>query len=302
MWNDSYRNIEIKNRDSKPENLGGGVVVFKNAIDTDWSLLRTLSEELIQAEWSEMYKDAIDPETGQQVYENKSGYLFARDMINNMPKRAASVHMYEDKTINNIFNDIEKARDYFLLKYLEIFPLAYKCIWWKVKGHLLKYEPGVYLGSHSDISADYVYGSQEPIDQLALRNVVTTLIYFSNHEESYSGKEGGFSGGEHYFNYLDIEYKPKQGDIMFFPSNYMAAHEVREVTKGNRYTYLGWYSQGTPNSNVREYVADPIKDKEIAQHATNVYMPTLAADFKNYLIENGHSQFSDKYRVVSNSH
>lgn len=301
MWNNAYRDIKIEINDCEPEDLGGGVIVFRGAIKTNWDAVRSLSEELIQLEWSEMYKNAIDPETGKEVYENKSGYLFSKDIINNMPKRAASVHMYEDSIINTIFSDIEKVKDYFLLKYLEIFPLAYKCIWWKVKGHLLKYEPGVYLGSHSDISADYTYGYPEPADQLALRNVVTSLVYLSTQDDNMLS-ESCFSGGEHYFNYLDIEYKPQEGDIMFFPSNYMAAHEVKKVRNGNRYTYLGWYSQGTPNANVREHVADPIKESQIAKNATNVYMPTLALDFKNYLEKRGYDKSSDKYRIILGNH
>lgn len=301
MWNDSYRDIKIDLNDCEAESLGGGVVVFRNAIKTQWELLQGLCEEMIQIEWSEMYQDAIDPETGQEVYENKSGYLFSKDMINNMPKRAASVHMYTDPLVNNIFSEIEKIKDYFLLKYLEIYPLAYKCIWWKVKGHVLKYEPGVYLGSHSDISADYIYGYPEPSDQLALRNVVTSLTYFSDHSDSVQNNLQ-FSGGEHYFNYLDIEYKPRKGDIMFFPSNYMAAHEVREVKMGNRYTYLGWYSQGTPNPNVREYVADPIKESEVSKNATNVYMPQLAEDFRNFLIQKGYDKSSQKYKITLGNH
>lgn len=297
MWNNSYRDIKIELNDCEAENLGGGVVVFREAIKTQWDLLRALSEEMIQAEWSEMYTEAIDPTNGKKVYKNKSGYLFSKDMINNMPKRAACVHMYNDEITNNIFSDIEKIKDYFLLKYLEIFPLAYKCIWWKVKGHLLKYEPGVYLGSHSDISADYVYGYPEPDDQLALRNVITTLTYLSTQDDN-GISNSSFSGGEHYFNYLDIEYKPHEGDIMFFPSNYMAAHEVKPVLGGKRYTYLGWYSQGTPNPNVKEYVADPIKEPNLAKNATNVYMPQLTEDFRKYLIQNGYDKSSSKYRVT----
>lgn len=301
MWNDSYRNIKIEFKDCEPEILGGGVVVFRGAISTQWELLHALCEEMIQVEWSEMYQDAIDPETGQEVYKNKSGYLFSKDMINNMPKRAASVHMYTDQKVNDIFSEIEKIKDYFLLKYLEIYPLVYKCIWWKVKGHVLKYEPGVYLGSHSDISADYTYGYPEPSDQLALRNVVTNLTYFSEHSDLVENSLQ-FSGGEHYFNYLGIEYKPSKGDIMFFPSNYMAAHEVKEVKDGNRYTYLGWYSQGTPNPNVKEYVADPIRESEIAKNATNVYMPELTEDFRNFLIQKGYNKSSEKYRITLGNH
>ena len=39
-----------------------------------------------------------------------------------------------------------------------------------------------------------------------------------------------------------------------------------------RYTYLGWYCQGTPNSAVREAVVDPLENPDLAKTATNVYM------------------------------
>jgi hypothetical protein len=70
---------------------------------------------------------------------------------------------------------------------------------------------------------------------------------------------------------------------MFFPSNYMATHEVKHIEEGSRYTYLGWYSHGSPNSEYNEHIVDPLKDPEMAKRATNVYMPTLRSDFKEYL-------------------
>jgi len=289
----------VKNNNVSATHLGGGVVLFRGAIGTDWKRLLQLCDQLIDNEWSEMYKDAVDPETGDHVYENKSGYFFSKESVDKMPKRAASIHYYDDQDITDIFSSIEKIKDYYLLKYFEIFPLAYKCVWWKVKGHLLKYGSNVYLGSHSDISADYIYGIHEPKDQLALRNVITSLVYFNSSVDSGEFVDGkNFIDGKHYFNYLDIEYTPSQGDIMMFPSNYMAAHEVKPVTMGQRFTYLGWYSQGTPNEKVHEYVADPNSDPEVAKKATNVYMPTLCSDFQNYLISNGYDKFSEQYRVT----
>jgi hypothetical protein len=302
MWNDSIQNRVINN-DSKAEHLGGGVVVFRNAIDLDWKNLIKISSDLIDLEWSEMYKDALDPETGEPVYINKSGYFFSKERINAMPKRAASVHYYDDEEVNSIFNSIESIKDYYLLKYFELFPLAYKCVWWKVKGHILKYEKNVYLGSHSDISADYIYGVHEPSNQLALRNVVTSLVYFNSSVEEKNYVDGvNFVDGNHYFNYLNIEYQPNQGDIIMFPANYMAAHEVRPVKCGSRFTYLGWYSQGTPNDKVSEYVADPNLNPEIAAKATNVYMPTLNADLKSYLTKMGYDESSEQIRVTKTNY
>jgi hypothetical protein len=68
-----------------------------------------------------------------------------------------------------------------------------------------------------------------------------------------------------------------------FPSNFIASHEVKPVTGGTRYSYLGWYSHGSPNPELNETIVDPNTDPEEAQRATNIYMPSLRDDFRNYL-------------------
>lgn len=286
------------NNDVNPINLGGGVILFEKALDVDWnSLIFTVKEE-IKKEWSEMYKEAIDPNTGKKCYVNRSGYFFSKDGIDLMPKRAGSVHQTDNESFKEILNFIEKTKDEYLLRYFEIFPLAYKCVWWKVKGHFLEYNKNIYLGKHSDNSVDYNYGIDHPKMQLALRGVVTSLVYLNSSLDSINEDENGFIGGEHYFNYLDIKYKPKQGDILMFPSNFMAAHEVMPVKDGKRYSYLGWYSQGTPNEAVNENVADPLIDLELSEKSTNVYMPNLKKDFINYLNKKGYDSSSEQYSVV----
>jgi len=287
----------------EPKHLGGGVVVFEKCLDLDWDNLLKRSDELIQEEWSEMYSPGVDPETNEEIYVNKSGYFFNKHSIDLMPKRASAIHYKDNDDLRSIFSFIESSKDKCLLQYFELFPLAYKCVWWKVKGHILQYPKDVYLGSHSDISGDYIYGVLEPQDQLALRNVVTSLVYFNDSVDEQEKLDGSnYMGGHHYFNYLDIDYSPKKGDMIFFPSNYMAAHEVKPVTEGLRYSYLGWYSQGTPNPAVHEYVADPLKDPELSQKATNVYMPTLRDDLKNHLLESGYKEDSPQFYITKSNY
>jgi predicted 2-oxoglutarate/Fe(II)-dependent dioxygenase YbiX len=45
-----------------------------------------------------------------------------------------------------------------------------------------------------------------------------------------------YEGGEIYFPDHKLEFKPKAGTLVFFPSNTMYIHGVREITKGVRYT------------------------------------------------------------------
>ena len=51
-----------------------------------------------------------------------------------------------------------------------------------------------------------------------------------------------YTGGELFYPHFNINYKPKAGDVIIFPSNYMYGHEVRPVTEGTRYAVIGWYS------------------------------------------------------------
>lgn len=48
-----------------------------------------------------------------------------------------------------------------------------------------------------------------------------------------------FEGGEFIFN-EEHEVKLKQGDILFFPSNFMYQHKVEPVTSGERFSFVTW--------------------------------------------------------------
>ena len=48
--------------DSKAEHLGGGVVVFRNAISVDWGFANSISKEIVDREMSEIYTPAINPD------------------------------------------------------------------------------------------------------------------------------------------------------------------------------------------------------------------------------------------------
>ena len=287
--------------DAKAEHLGGGVVVFRNAVSIDWAFANNISKEIVDREVAEMYSPAINPDSGQEEYVNRSGYFFSKNGIDKMPKRGSRVHQDTRAEVVELFTFLEDSKDRYLLKYMHIFPLAYKNIWWKVKGHLVNYsaECGGYIGEHSDTSVDYVYGIPHPSHQLASRNTLSCLVYFGNCVDGHEPTESGdFTGGHHRFTYLDIDYIPNRGDVLMFPSNYVAAHEVTPVESGNRFTYLGWYAHGTPNPNVNEEVEDPNINPEKAAISSNVYIPNLREKFLKYLDSVGEDKSSKTYRLV----
>jgi hypothetical protein len=291
--------------DVKAEHLGGGVVVFRNAIDLDWDYVNRISKEIVDREMDDMYRPAINPDNGLEEYINRSGYFFSKNGIDKMPKRGSRVHQDTRPQVVELFTFIEECKDKYLFKYMHMFPIVFKNIWWKVKGHLVNYssECGGYIGEHSDTSVDYVYGLPHPSHQLASRNTLSCLVYFGNCVDGRKPSEpGDFTGGHHKFTYLNIDYVPQRGDILMFPSNYIAAHEVTPVHSGNRFTYLGWYAHGTPNPAVNEEVEDPLANPEKAAISSNVYIPYLREKFLAYLDSIGEDKSSGTYRLAMGEH
>ena len=68
--------------DVKAEHLGGGVVVFRNAINLDWEYANKISKEIVDREMGDMYQPAINPDNGLEEYVNRSGYFFKVFIVN----------------------------------------------------------------------------------------------------------------------------------------------------------------------------------------------------------------------------
>ncbi len=60
---------------------------------------------------------------------------------------------------------------------------------------------------------------------------VPIVSIVANLNEDYEGSE---------FMCREKEIKLKTGDILMFPSNFMYPHEVKETTKGVRYSFVSW--------------------------------------------------------------
>ena len=260
-------------REASGKHLGGGVVLYESAVETNWGALACFAEESAEKEREVMYTPGKDPISGEEGFINRNGYFFPADSVYKMPQHCAYVQRDASSEIKEILELLQNTTDKCLLDYLNLFPLAGKCIWWKIKSHILFYPEDAYLGMHSDQSVDYEYGSPHPSDQIATRTTVSTIAFFNDHVETEEELDGtNFMGGLVQFGYLGIEYVPKKGDILFFPSNYMAAHGVTMVKGGSRYSHVGWYCHGSPNSDFNEAVLDPIEQPDLAKTATNVYM------------------------------
>tara|TARA_R110000787_G_scaffold5023_1_gene18765 strand:+ start:59 stop:625 length:567 start_codon:yes stop_codon:yes gene_type:complete len=85
-----------------------------------------------------------------------------------------------------------------------------------------KYEVGTMMRIHYDHIHSIFDGKMKGVPLVSI---------VANLNENYEGSE---------FYCRDKEIKLKTGDILLFPSNYMYPHEVKEATKGTRYSFVSW--------------------------------------------------------------
>lgn len=259
----------------------GGVVHFKNVIDIPEKIISYIDE------------NAYVPSCGLEIVDKEDGTKFCRDFEGNisayetllsLPMRLGGfgmpgpVEKYTPEDIVAFFESCEKANYFCLVRYMDLYPLIVNTIWWKDRGHVLKYLPGASLGVHNDNDTNFrVIDGQRYYSQrdVAMHQVVNSLIYFND----------DYEGGEFRFPYLDVTLKPSRGDIVFFPANYVGSHAVAPVKSGYRYTYLSQFCQGGHQHQI-------VEAQESVEWLPPVFLPFLYQDHKKFF-ESGFSHFDE---------
>jgi len=85
---------------------------------------------------------------------------------------------------------------------------------------LNKYDVGGFMAKHTDIHIIVM-------DKICIAQA--SLLFFLNDD---------YEGGD--FIISNCHFRPKKGDAIIFPSNFMFPHEVKEVTKGTRWSIISW--------------------------------------------------------------
>lgn len=118
-----------------------------------------------------------------------------------------------------------------LQHYCYAFPEAIPTLWWTFPGHLLAYREMQHIGWHTDDVIANRAGSH-----FSMHLTVTSLLYLND----------DYVGGEIEFKYPAISLKPRAGDIVVYPSNYMGTHQVQPVCDGLRMAFTQFYGYGQP--------------------------------------------------------
>lgn len=277
----------------KAEVLAPGVVVIKNAFQIDQNLV--LSH--IDSRAEEAHKDRwtwIIAEDGKEYGINEDGFRYRPEDVPNAPVRLLDpVNPKTEKEIKDFFIYLEEQIYKGLIKYIDHYPLMIGSIWWKTRGHILRYGDGGILGCHADNDTNYKVTNgvrYMPKGMVASRQTCGALVYLNDcvdSEEELDGKN--FTGGNLRFVHLNISYRPKKGDIIFFPTNYVAAHDVEKMGKGVRYSYLTFFGQGASDMEANVVITEP---SESYEWCPPVWFNEIYDDYEMYC-KSSHSLWSD---------
>jgi hypothetical protein len=250
----------------KVEVLAPGVIVVKNAFKIDQE--KILNH--IDSRAEEAHKDRwtwIVAEDGQKYGINEDGFRYRPEDVPNAPVRLLDpVNPKTEKDIKDFFIYLEEQIYKSLIKYIDHYPLMIGSIWWKTRGHILRYGDGGILGCHADNDTNYKVTNgvrYMPKGMVASRQTCGALVYLNDCVDSQEDLNGkNFTGGHLRFVHLNISYKPQKGDVIFFPTNYVAAHDVEKMGGGVRYSYLTFFGQGASDIDSNIVITEPSESFE----------------------------------------
>lgn len=98
---------------------------------------------------------------------------------------------------------------------------------WVEAPQVLRYEEGGCYGKHADSDT---FLPDEGLWQRSLDRDISLLLYLND----------DFSGGDLEFSQFNYRYSPRQGDLVFFPSDRRYVHQAQAVRWGVRYAIVSW--------------------------------------------------------------
>ena len=178
-------------------------------------------------DYIEVYENKLTPETCNAIinFFNQNALwdtsTFSNDKENTGATSKVDMNEYwitnKDQYYDVLSKTFKSAVDKYIKVHTRITPTAYTAF------RLNHYAEGGFMKNH----VDNIYRSHG--QQYGYPHLTSLLFLNDNYE-----------GGE--FVMLDDTYKAKvkQGSVIVFPSNFMYDHEVKKVTKGNRYSVMTW--------------------------------------------------------------
>lgn len=242
---------------------GSGIVQFGNSSLINQDLFKEVMEGIEKNTLPQGYTESP---ISKDAKLNNGLYEYSEDDIQSAPIRYNN-YLYEgmpQKHIDFVLL-LEYALYVSMVQYAALFPVVINSIRWRTRGYFIRYENGQGIGPHSDCDLPYGEDNVTPLSSFPLSNTVTAAVVLNE----------DYVGGELSYAPWGVEFKPKVGDIIMYPSSYAGCHSVNPVTRGVRYAYLSWFAQGknesTPSASHETSELDSIKwVKNLKQDAMNL--------------------------------
>jgi hypothetical protein len=127
----------------------------------------------------------------------------------------------EFEEVKKCYEDVESALKTCMTHYESVY--SFKMEYMEAI-NFVRYKPGQHFSVHADHGFSYTC-------------TVSSVMYLND----------DYEGGELWFPYLNITFKPEAGDIVIFPSTYIYAHASKKITKGTKYSAVTMFDYNDNN-------------------------------------------------------
>lgn len=187
-----------------------GIILYRKSIPEELNIPERLETALANSD-HEYYKwneAMVGHNTSMPDYRDCFDLKVGPKHWENLPEKFSDIkNIYDDynSILSKCLADYE-SRYNFKMEFMEAI-------------NFVKYNPGQHFQVHTDSGFSYFC-------------TLSSVGWFND----------DYDGGELWFPYINLKFKPQKGDILFFPSNYIYAHASMQVTSGVKYSAVTMYN------------------------------------------------------------
>lgn len=189
------------------EQVAPGIWVYHNTVKPELDIVNRIESVLGDNSnpygWQEAF---VGYRQRMPEYRDCVDFKFKKTDIANDPSEAS-------KLLQGIWQDCYDAQNPAVQDYCQKFNI-HNLRYWEAFNYI-RYGEGQHFQEHHDHGFSY--------------NCTVSLVTYLNDD---------YEGGEIYFRLQGLDYKPKAGDTVLFPSNFMYPHTAKVVTKGIKYSLV----------------------------------------------------------------
>ena len=205
------------------EIIGPGIHVYHDVLPRDLNIIPVVEDYLKDNNDDAMWREAMVGYRDKKLdYRDCSDFKFKPSTYlakGSSPQELALVKMYDAI----YFRQLQAVKHY-----CGIYNVG-EIKYWEAT-NFVKYEKGQHFALHSDHGYSY--------------NCTVSLVAFPDDD---------FEGGELEFGLWNLKIKPKAGDLLIFPSNFMYPHRSLPVIAGTKYSLVTMLDYSDKFHNQRFY-------------------------------------------------